>query len=94
MERKKNCWEYMDCGREPHGKNSNKLGICPAANATMYNSINHGTNGGRFCWIASGTYSFEPFMGTFASEKESCLGCPFFKEIKLQEDIETVAGGM
>ncbi len=94
MEEKKNCWEYMNCGREPDGKNSEALGVCPTSNAAMYSGINHGTNGGRFCWAAVGTYSFEPIQGTFASEKGSCLECPFFKEVKLQEDSETIGGGM
>lgn len=94
MEEKKNCWEFMNCDREPNGKNSEALGVCPAASAAMYSGINHGTNGGRFCWVAVGTYSFEPFQGTFAAEKKSCRECPFFKEVKLQEGSDIVAGGM
>jgi|GEM_PF-3605540 len=27
----KHCWEIEDCGREPGGKNADKLGICSAA---------------------------------------------------------------
>ena len=26
-----NCWEFFRCGREPGGKNAEKLGVCPAA---------------------------------------------------------------
>ena len=84
----------MNCGREPNGKNSEALGVYPAASAAMYSGINHGTNGGRFCWVAVGTYSFEPIQGKYASETESCLDCPFFKEVKLQEGGDTMAGGM
>ena len=83
----------MNCGRETDGRNSEALGVCPAANAAMYSGINYVTNGGRFCWVAVGTYSFEPILGTFTTEKKSCLDCPFFKEVKLQEGSETVAGG-
>jgi hypothetical protein len=83
--KKKNCWEYMNCGREPEGSNIEELGICPAATAAMYNGINNGINGGRFCWLAVGTMSFAPILGTFAARMPTCLECPFFKEVKQQE---------
>jgi hypothetical protein len=82
---KKNCWEYMNCGREPDGRNTEKLGVCPAATAAVYNGINDGINGGRFCWLVVGTLSFAPILGTFAAGMSTCLECPFFNEVKQQE---------
>lgn len=26
-----NCWEFMRCGREVGGKNTEKLGVCPVS---------------------------------------------------------------
>ena len=83
---KKNCWEYMNCGRGPDGRNSEELGVCHAATAAVYNGINDGINGGRFCWLAVGTLSFAPITGSFAARIPTCLECPFFKEVQQQEE--------
>ncbi|MGA1872463.1 MAG: two-CW domain-containing protein, partial [Thermoplasmatota archaeon] len=45
-----NCWEIMDCGRHPGGKNEEKDGACPAATSRDLDGINKGTCGGRACW--------------------------------------------
>ena len=40
----------MKCDREPNEANIKKLGVCPASIDKSLNSINCGTNAGRFCW--------------------------------------------
>ena len=38
--RKLNCWEYMNCQREPGGKNAAELGECVAAIDSSFDGIN------------------------------------------------------
>ncbi len=85
MKKKENCWEYMQCGREPGGKNVAKRGLCPAATSEEYDGVNNGLNGGRFCWKISGTMCFDSIKGSCAPEITSCLLCPFFKKVKEEE---------
>jgi len=37
-DKKKNCWEFMKCGREPGGVNAIELGVCRAATETSTSS--------------------------------------------------------
>ena len=85
MKKKLNCWEYMKCGREPDGVNSEKLGTCPASIVEMYTGVNSGINAGRFCWKIVGTMCFETIKGTSALEIISCTQCPFFKKVRNEE---------
>ncbi len=75
----------MQCGREPDGTNSEKLGTCPASTKEMYKGINNGINAGRFCWKIAGTMCFGSIKGTHALEIISCLQCPFFEKVKAEE---------
>ena len=40
--KRKNCWEFNECGREPDGKNADELGICTAALPGGNSGINKG----------------------------------------------------
>ena len=76
-----NCWEYMDCGREPGGKRAVLLGVCPAAVNVESDGVNHGRAAGRFCWPEDETLC--PGIG---EEKiQRCHGCPFLQEVGQQE---------
>lgn len=83
---KMNCWEFMECQREPGGIKAGELGICPASVAVEYNGINRGINAGRICWVAAGTMCKGKVTGTFASKFKDCLQCPFFNLVKAEED--------
>lgn len=85
MEEKKNCWEYMACGREPGGRNAKELGVCPASVALLYDGTNGGTNAGRFCWLVAGTFCNGAAQGTFAAKVKDCLKCPFFMVVAREE---------
>jgi hypothetical protein len=85
MEEKKNCWEYMECGREPGGKNADELGICPASTALLYDGINGGARAGRFCWPVAGTFCNGELQGTFAVKLKDRLKCPFFMTVAREE---------
>ena len=50
-----NCWEFKKCGREPGGAKVAELGECPAASYRILDGQNHGTNGGRMCWLVDKT---------------------------------------
>lgn len=88
MARKMNCWEYMKCGREPRGKNSKELGVCPAATYTELDGLNGGTNGGRMCWAIVGTYSFGEITGSFTHKNSFyCYNCDFHRKVLAEEGI-------
>jgi hypothetical protein len=86
LEIKKNCWEFLECGREPGGEKAEKSGICPASTDTSADGLNGGKNGGRICWAISGTYCAKKMQGHFAKRQLSCRSCSFFKEVKEEED--------
>jgi hypothetical protein len=84
-EKKRNCWEYRKCGREPGGKNVAEKCVCPAAIEKRYNGVNNGKKGGRFCWVVAGTYCKGKVQGAYAQKLEDCIRCPFYKEVERQE---------
>ena len=46
MYKGKNCWEFMNCGRQLGGINVEELGECPASQDTSFD----GYNGGKNAW--------------------------------------------
>jgi len=90
ISKKENCWEYMQCRREPGGLNVSELGICPAAADKSYDGINSGTRGGRICWAVAGTFCGGKIQGTFAEKRQSCLGCDFYKKVQQEERRESI----
>ena len=79
---RKNCWEYMECGREPGGAKVKELGECPAPSASTHTNINRGDGGGRACWTIEETLC----EGSSLGEKfKHCLKCPFFIYVAEQE---------
>jgi len=88
---KLNCWEFRKCGREPGGANVDALGVCPAAVASSADCINGGKNGGRVCWIVSGTMCCGEIEGTFASKIGDCLLCDFYGKVMREEGEQFVS---
>ena len=84
-----NCWQIKQCGREPHGKNSN-MGVCPVFTAINYDGVNKGHNGGRICWAISGTFCDGKVQGSYAQKRLSCLSCEVYKQIKTEESHDFV----
>ncbi|RTZ96370.1 MAG: hypothetical protein DSY90_10680 [Deltaproteobacteria bacterium] len=85
MSKKINCWEYMQCHREPGGTRVEKSGICPAAAQRAFNGFNRGINAGRACWLVAGTFCRNRCQGSFAEKQSSCRECVFYKKIHLEE---------
>ncbi len=90
--KKLNCWEYMDCGREPGGKNAAKLCCCPAAvvSALPDGEYNDGEKLGRRCWRMAGTLCDNKIQGTFAQKLEDCRSCCFYLKVKEEEGDDFV----
>ena len=80
-----NCWEFMKCGREPGGKKTVELGVCPASVDSEASGMNGGRQGGRICWAISGTFCGGLVQGTYAEKQVSCMCCDFFKLVKFEE---------
>jgi hypothetical protein len=84
-ERKQNCWEFTNCGREPGGTREKEAGICPAAAETRLDTVHHGRNAGRSCWIVAGTLCEGRPQGTFVRKHKNCMSCDFYRLVLLEE---------
>jgi hypothetical protein len=81
---KKNCWEVMNCGREPEGVNRH-LGTCPAAKEDRLDGIHGGIRAGRACWVVAGTLCGNEVQGSFAKKCENCGECAFYQQVRQEE---------
>ena len=75
----KNCWEHKQCGREPQGRNTASLGVCPAATEVRLEGVHGGRNAGRACWVVAGTLCGGEVQGTFARKFSNCEKCDFYQ---------------
>lgn len=80
-----NCWEFFECGREPNGKKTREMGVCPAAAKTELDGLNDGNNGGRTCWAIAGTLCEGEVQGTYAQKLGNCLKCDFHAFVRGQQ---------
>ena len=81
-----NCWEFMECGREPDGDKEHELGVCPASTRDAQDGLNHGKRGGRVCWALVGTLCFGEVQGVFVEKIATCLECEFYHYVRRQEN--------
>lgn len=86
---KANCWEFMKCGREPGGLNSESLGVCPATTWDRFVGVNGGRNAGRVCWAVVGTLCGGEVQATYAKKIGACQRCPFYSLVTGQEGRST-----
>lgn len=82
---KQNCWEFMQCGREPGGKNSKELKLCPATIELRFNGVHGGENAGRCCWVVAGSFCRQEQQGLFAKKIKDCELCDFFRKVTEEE---------
>lgn len=87
---KQNCWEFKKCGREPGGAKSLELGVCPAATEKKLDKLNDGKNGGRTCWVISGTLCGGKVQGTYATKLGNCMNCDFYKIVKSDQGKDLI----
>jgi len=62
-----------------------ELGVCPAATDAFSDTINRGSNAGRFCWTAPGTLCDDERQGDAADKTPRCGKCSFFRRVKYEE---------
>lgn len=86
-ERKLNCWEFNNCGREPGGNNIEKYGPCPAALDKRLDGYNSGTNAGRACWAVAGTLCGGAPKGLIALKLRDCMKCEFHHTVIKEENL-------
>lgn len=84
---KMNCWEFKKCDRQPGGRLTGELGICPAATDSTLNTIHGGKNAGRACWVVAGTFCGGAVQGSEAQKQHSCWKCDFFQLVKKEESL-------
>ncbi len=84
--KKLNCWEHKECGREPKGSNVSELGVCPATTEKEIDGVHGGKNGGRACWIVTGTLSDGKVQGNFQQKFTNCYKCDFYNIVKSEEN--------
>lgn len=84
---KKNCWEFMLCGREQGGDRAAELGVCPVALSNPYDNVNRGRYAGRFCWAVKATSSNKR---TYAENLLNCFNCEFQKLVQEEEGRQFV----
>ena len=86
--KKLNCWEYMNCGRQPEGAKAVEFGECPASTDSSFDGINQGKSAGRICWAVAGTFCGGKVQGSFAEKRDSCINCPFFNKVQMEQGNE------
>jgi hypothetical protein len=86
MKKYENCWEFKKCGREPGGKRVLEHGVCPASTDETKNLKNNGKNGGRICWMVSGTFCEYKCDALYADKDGTCLNCDFYQKIQKEHE--------
>lgn len=82
---KMNCWEYMASDRHRGGDGQEGCAQCPVPQMSNYDGINGGTNGGRACWIITGTLCDRDVQLTFAHKLATCIKCDFYMAVTEEE---------
>ncbi len=89
-QRKINCWEFSGCCKETHGKFTTALGVCPAALESRLDGIHGGRNGGRACWVISGTHCHGSIQESYEQKKKTCTQCGFYQSVKWEESTSFI----
>ncbi len=82
---KRNCWEFMRCGKEVHGLYAAELGVCPAALELRLDGMHGGKNGGRACWMMGGALCGGSAPSSFIRKRKVCHDCAFYRSVKDEE---------
>jgi hypothetical protein len=83
--KKQNCWEFMGCSRNVSGFTSDEFGVCPAFFCKALSGIHDGMNGGRSCWMVTGTMCGNSIQGSYLYKAKKCHECDFFLHVKQEE---------
>jgi len=88
--RKLNCWEFKNCGREPEGQRVADLGACPAATEKRLDGAHEGRNAGRACWVIAETVCHEKIPRTFFEKYRTCVQCDFYNNVRKEEGSQFI----
>lgn len=88
--KKKNCWEFKKCGRQPKGEKVKELGTCPSATTHELDGVHGGFNAGRACWVVNSTLCGNAVQGTFAKKYANCFECDFYKSVAAEEGLKFI----
>ncbi len=80
-----NCWDILNCGKEPGGERALELGVCPAATDVSSNGMNNGINAGRYCWKVAGTFCGGEVQGNWADKMTNCQNCAVYMRVTRDE---------
>lgn len=79
------CWEYQGCERGPGGRRAREGDECPAAKAASLDGVNGGHEGGRACWIVTGTRCGGKSSGPYETKIHECKKCSFYARVQVEE---------
>ena len=84
-DRRYNCWEIKQCGREPGGIRVSEYGECPASIEKKLHGVHGGENAGRACWVVAGSLCGNNVQGSYIDKYENCTICDFYMKVKSEE---------
>ena len=85
--KKLNCWEFMQCGRQPGGDKVSELGTCPVTTNDELDGAHGGIGAGRACWAVVGSLCGGKIQGTYAMKLKDCKKCAFMALVEKEEDL-------
>jgi hypothetical protein len=71
--------------KNSRGSDVEKYGICPVYTDDFTNGINCGKNGGRICWIISGTDNNGKNQRINSNNFLKCMKCDFHNLVQKEE---------
>jgi len=75
----------MECRKNVSGFTPDEFGVCPAVTCKTLNGVHGGMNGGRACWMVTGTMCGNKIQGSYQYKVENCIQCIFFLNVKIEE---------
>ncbi|HET6363834.1 MAG TPA: hypothetical protein VFG02_02190 [Nitrospirota bacterium] len=85
--KKLNCWEFMQCERQPGGDKVSELGTCPVTTNEELDGAHGGIGAGRACWAVVGSLCGGKVQGTYAVKLKDCRKCAFMALVKKEEEL-------
>lgn len=77
-----NCWEFKKCGIGERSYTNTNEEVCTAPAEDKFDSMNHGKNGGRVCWLIKQMAAARKDKGFGMMH---CCRCDFFNLVAKQE---------
>ncbi|RME26142.1 MAG: hypothetical protein D6800_06885 [Candidatus Zixiibacteriota bacterium] len=75
---KLNCWEFMNCGREPGGVLAAVEGVCPVPKWFKLDGANDGIAAGRACWMVVDNGCHR--------HGRACHTCQFYRRVVFEQE--------